>query len=469
MDRREFIKHSTAAVAGSSLLLTACKNRVQSSEYRVQSSENQVMSNEEAMTMRTNPNTGDQVSLLGFGMMRLPEQEQVEGAPFALDQEAVNELVDYALARGVNYFDTAPVYCQGQSEAATGTALARHPRKNYFIATKLSNFSPDTWARKESIAMFERSLQYLQTDYIDYLLLHSIGGTAKGKNSMETFYARYMDNGILDWLVEQKKAGRIRNLGFSFHGDERIFDMLLQWHDEGKYHWDFVQIQYNYLDCYRSQSEQEGKSGAVYLYNELERRGIPAVVMEPILGGRLAKQPVHILREMKQMDIEASPARWALRYAGNPSGMLTVLSGMTYMEHLQENCATYSPLIPITAEEDSMLMHLADAICNLKAVPCTACNYCMPCPYGINIPAIFGYYNTCLAEGLLTKGEEENAYRRARKRWLVGYDKNVERMRQADHCIGCNKCLSHCPQRINIPQEMQKIDALVESLKATTL
>ena len=220
MDRREFIKHSTAAVAGSSLLLTACKKRVQSSEYGVQSSENQVVSSEnqvvssenqvvsseEAMTMRTNPNTGDKVSLLGFGMMRLPEKEQTEGAPFALDQEAVNELVDYALARGVNYFDTAPVYCQGQSEAATGTALARHPRKNYFIATKLSNFSPDTWARKESIAMFERSLQYLQTDYIDYLLLHSIGGTAKGKNSMETFYARYMDNGILDWLVEQKKS-----------------------------------------------------------------------------------------------------------------------------------------------------------------------------------------------------------------------------------------------------------------------
>ena len=135
MDRREFIKHSTAAVAGSSLLLTACKNRVQSSEYRVQSSEYGVQSSEEAMTMRTNPNPGDKVSLLGFGMMRLPEKEQVEGAPFALDQEAVNELVDYALAHGVNYFDTAPVYCQGKSEAATGTALARHPRKNYFIGT----------------------------------------------------------------------------------------------------------------------------------------------------------------------------------------------------------------------------------------------------------------------------------------------------------------------------------------------
>ena len=233
MDRREFIKHSTAAVAGSSLLLTACKNRGGEPPQARRAKESMGREGKEAMTIRINPNTGDKVSLLGFGMMRLPEKEQVEGAPFALDQEAVNELVDYALARGVNYFDTAPVYCQGQSESATGTALARHPRKNYFIATKLSNFSPDTWARKESIAMFERSLQYLQTDYIDYLLLHSIGGTAKGKNSMETFYARYMDNGVLDWLVEQKKVGRIRNLGFSLLfvwclGKNQLFSFLRQ-------------------------------------------------------------------------------------------------------------------------------------------------------------------------------------------------------------------------------------------------
>ena len=466
MDRREFIKHSTAAVAGSSLLLTACKNRVQSSEKQVQSSEYRVQSSEEAMTMRTNPNTGDQVSLLGFGMMRLPEKEQVEGAPFALDQEAVNELVDYALARGVNYFDTAPVYCQGQSEAATGTALARHPRKNYFIATKLSNFSPDTWARKESIAMFERSLQYLQTDYIDYLLLHSVGGTAKGKDSMQTFYARYMDNGILDWLVEQKKAGRIRNLGFSYHGDIKIFDMLLRWHDEGKYHWDFVQIQLNLLDWNHAKVQKARNTNASYLYAELEKRGIPSVIMEPLLGGRLAKQPPHILRTMKQMDIDATPAEWALRFAGTPPTILTVLSGMTYMEHLQENCNTYSPLRPITEQENAMLMKIADDICRMNAIPCTACNYCMPCPYGIDIPNIFGYYNICLSEELLsTDNNNDSAFRKARKKWLVGYDKNVERMRQADHCIGCNKCLSHCPQRINIPQEMQKIDALVESLK----
>lgn len=457
MNRREFIKHTTAAVAGTSLLLSACNQKTESSPTASAKGE---------MSKRINPNTGDEVSLLGYGMMRLPGKEVAEGAPYELDQAVINELVDYALEHGVNYFDTAPVYCRGLSEQATGTALARHPRNKYFVATKLSNFSPDTWSREESMAMFERSLKYLQTDYVDYLLLHSVGGTAAGKNSIQTFEGRYINNGILDWLVEQKAKGRIRNLGFSYHGDVNIFDMLLRWHDEGKYHWDFVQIQLNFLDWNHAKVQSAGNTNASYLYAELEKRGIPSIVMEPLLGGRLAKQPAHILREMKQKDIHATPAEWAFRYAGTPKGILTVLSGMTYMEHLKENCATYSPLRPITPEEDNMLMQLADAICNLKAIPCTACNYCMPCPYGIDIPAVFGYYNACLTEGLLPEGDKhDTAYRKARKKWLVGYDKKVERMRQADHCIGCKHCLSHCPQRINIPAQMQMIDNIAEQLK----
>ena len=450
MNRRDFIKHSAAAVAGTSLLLSACKGERPKAQMDLPESDGA------DMTMRVNPNTGDRVSLLGYGMMRLPVQTGGSGredpdAP--IDQEAVNELVDYALAHGVNYFDTSPVYCQGESEKSTGIALARHPRNTYFVATKLSNFSQSAWPRKESIAMFERSLQFLQTDYVDYLLLHSIGGSSKGKDAMQTFYGRYMDNGILDWLVEQKTKGRIRNLGFSYHGDIRIFDMLLRWHDEGKYHWDFVQIQLNYLDWHYAKRNNPRNTNASYLYAELEKRGIPAVIMEPLLGGRLAKQPTHILREMKRKDINATPAQWAMRYAGTPQGILTVLSGMTYMEHLRENCFTYSPLRPITAEEDAMLMHLADSICDLNAIPCTACNYCMPCPYGLNIPAIFGYYNNCLMDNI------------SDKHWLKGYDRQVERMRQADHCIGCEHCLPHCPQRINIPAEMERVDNFVEQLK----
>lgn len=464
MDRRDFIKQSAAVVAGTSVLLSACGN-----ENRKSKVERQTNEPSGKMTMRRNPNTGDEVSLLGFGMMRLPVVgigTARENANAPIDQEAVNEMVDYALAHGVNYFDTSPVYCQGKSEEATGIALARHPRSSYYIATKLSNFSPDTWKRSEAIAMFERSLQYLNTDYIDYLLLHSIGGSSRGKDAMETFNGRYMDNGILDWLVEQKQKGRIRNLGFSYHGDISIFDMLLRWHDEGRYHWDFVQIQLNYLDWNYAKRLNPRNTDASYLYAELEKRGIPAVIMEPLLGGRLAKQPTHNLREMKRMDIHATPARWALRYAGTPKDILTVLSGMTYMEHLVENCVTYSPLRPITADEDAMLMRLADAICALNAIPCTACNYCMPCPYGLNIPAVFGYYNSCLAEGLTPEGDNrDSAFRKARKRWLVGYNREVPGMRQADHCINCGHCIPHCPQHIDIPKEMQRIDDYVELLK----
>ena len=419
------------------------------------------------MTYRTNPNTGDKVSLLGFGMMRLPVEAggtEREHPDSPIDQTAVNEMVDYALAHGVNFFDTSPAYCQGNSEKVTGIALSRHPRSNYYISTKLSNFSPDSWKREESQAMFERSLRYLQTDYVDYLLLHSIGG---GRDALATFNGRYIDNGILDWLVEQKQKGRIRNLGFSYHGDVRIFDMLLRWHDEGKYHWDFVLIELNYVDWNYANEINPRNTDASYLYGELHKRGIPANVMEPLLGGRLAKQPTPILHEMKKMDINATPAEWAFRFAGTPEGILTVLSGMTYIEHLQENCRTYSPLRPVTPDENAMLMRLAEQIVGMKAVPCTACNYCMPCPYGLNIPIIFSYYNNCLAEELMpiADGSEDREFRKARRRWLLGYDRAVEPARQADHCIGCNHCIPHCPQRIDIPAEMQRIDSFVEQLK----
>ena len=465
MNRREFIKHSTAAVAGTAVLVTACKNGKKDHVANDQTVNGQMVNGQ--MTYRTNPNTGDKVSLLGFGMMRLPVEAggtEREHPDSPIDQQAVNEMVDYALAHGVNFFDTSPAYCQGNSEKVTGIALSRHPRSSYYLSTKLSNFSPDSWKREESQAMFERSLKYLQTDYIDYLLLHSVGG---GSDALATFNGRYIDNGILDWLVEQKQKGRIRNLGFSYHGDVRIFDMLMRWHDEGKYHWDFVLIELNYVDWNYANEINPRNTDASYLYNELHKRGIPANVMEPLLGGRLAKQPSPIVHEMKKMDIHATPAEWAFRYAGTPESILTVLSGMTYIEHLQENCRTYSPLRPITAEENVMLMRLAEQIAGMKAVPCTACSYCMPCPYGLNIPVIFTYYNNCLAEELMpaVSDPDDREFRRARRRWLIGYDRAVPSMRQADHCIGCNDCIPHCPQRIDIPAEMQRIDSFVEQLK----
>ena len=464
MDRREFIKHIGGAAVATSVVLSACKSGDEKPQPLTG-----ILDGQGEMTYRTNPNTGDKVSILGYGMMRLP----VEGGgtfrdhPDAnIDQEMVNQQIDYALEHGVNYFDTSPAYCKGLSEHATGIALARHPRNSYYIATKLSNFSPSTWSREASINMFENSLKELQTDYVDYLLLHSIGGTTKDLDSHQLFDTRYMDNGILDWLVEQKNAGRIRNLGFSYHGDVEIFDMLLRWHDEGRYHWDFVQIQMNYVDWHYADEYNTRNTDASYLYNELHRRGIPVVIMEPLLGGRLADQPDYIVKQMKEREPETPVARWAFRYAGTQEGVLVVLSGMTYMEHLVQNVATYSPLRLITPKEDEFLMKIAEEMMELKIVPCTACNYCMPCPYGLNIPAIFGYYNKSITDGAMPAGNREaKEYWEARKRFLIGYDRNIPALRQASHCIGCGHCKPECPQGIDIPTELHRIDDYVEQLK----
>lgn len=463
MDRREFIK-----ILGGTIATTAVATSCSNSESETSVS-NLVLDGQGQMTLRTNPNTGDKVSILGFGMMRLPVEEggtARENPDSPIDQEMVNKQVDYALEHGVNYFDTSPAYCRGLSEKSTGIALARHPRGSYYIATKLSNFSPATWSREASQEMFENSLRELQTDYIDYLLLHSIGGKSQGYDPLQTFNNRYMNNGILDWLVEQKNKGRIRNLGFSYHGDISIFDMLLQWHDEGRYHWDFVQIELNYLDWHYANEINPRNTDADYLYSELHKRGIPAVIMEPLLGGRLANLPADVAAKLKQREPQSSLARWAFRFAGTPEGVLSVLSGMTYMEHIKDNIETYSPLRPMTEDENAFMMDIANDVYALNAVPCTGCNYCMPCPYGINIPAVFAFYNKCISDGTLpTTDTTDINYQSARRRYLIRYDRAVDKLRQANHCIGCNHCLPHCPQQIEIPKQMQRIDNFTELIK----
>ncbi len=454
IDRREFLKRLGAGAAvTSAVLATGCTPKRTTTAAR-----NEVP--EEGMTYRTNPTSGDRVSLLGFGMMRLPMTAAREGGKSdeAVDQARVDELVDYALAHGVNYFDTSPAYCRGLSERATGTALKRYPRDRYFIATKLSNFSPDTWSRAASMRMYRSSFRELQVDYIDYMLLHGVG-----MGGMEALRGRYLDNGMLDFLVGERKAGRIRNLGFSYHGDIEVFDYLLSRHDE--IHWDFVQIQLNYLDWNYAKQINPRNTDAEYLYGELAKRGIPAVIMEPLLGGRLSKVPDNIVARLKQREPERSVASWAFRFAGSFAGVLTVLSGMRVMEHLQDNLRTYSPLQSLTGEEFEFLQQTATLMMQYKTIPCNDCKYCMPCPYGLDIPAILLHYNKCLNEGEIIDNPQDSAYRRARRAYLIGYDRSVPKLRQASHCIGCNQCSPHCPQGIDIPHELHRIDAYVERLK----
>ncbi|MBR7169954.1 MAG: aldo/keto reductase [Alistipes sp.] len=405
------------------------------------------------MTYRTTPTTGDRVSLLGYGCMRWPQVDPTDrNSP--MDQEQVNRLVDYAIEHGVNYFDTAPVYGRGLSERVTGIALKRHPREKYFIATKLSNMRD--FSREGALAMYRKSFEELQVDYIDYYLLHSIGGG----DGIPTVKKRFFDNGVLEFLLKEREAGRIRNLGFSYHGDVKAFDYLLSLHDQIR--WDFVQIQLNYVDWKHAGRRN---TNADYLYAELWKRGIPSVIMEPLLGGRLASLNEHLTQRLKERRPEESVASWAFRFAGSPEGVLTVLSGMTYLEHLEDNIRTYSPLEPCSEAELTLLEDTAQRYLRYPLIGCTDCLYCMPCPYGLDIPGIFKHYNKCINEGNVSATSGDADYRRARRAFLVGYDRAVPRLRQAAHCIGCRECVDHCPQSIDIPAQLRKIDAYVEDLR----
>ena len=453
ISRRTFLKLFGAGSAATALTVAGCKNK--QTEAAVQEYKQQVEPPLDKMTYRVNPTSKDKVSLLGYGMMRLPGKAD---NPDEYDQEMVNKQVDYAIEHGVNYFDTSPVYCQGKSERCTGIALSRHKRSEYLVATKLSNFHPDSQTREGSIGMYRNSLKELQVDYLDYYLLHAIGG------GMDEFNRRYVDNGLMDFLLEERKAGRIRNLGFSFHGYKEVFDEVLAMHD--KYHWDFVQIELNYLDWNFANEINDRNVDASYLYAELQKKGIPAVIMEPLLGGRLANLPQYLVNELKQHAPDRSVASWAFRYAGTPEGVLTVLSGMTYMEHLKDNLLSFCPLKPLTADEQKYLDDdIARKIVGLENIPCNDCKYCMPCPYGIDIPAIFVHYNKCKNEGTLPTDSGDENYRRLRRQYLIGLDRAVPPMRQASHCIQCGQCEPHCPQSIRIPRELKKIDEFVERLK----
>ena len=457
MARREFLKRLGAGTAATAVALSGCntRNRAAADDRTAQG---EIPT--DRMTYRTNPKTGEKVSLLGYGCMRWPTVSggSARDDADAIDQEEVNRLVDFALAHGVNYFDTSPAYCKGRSERATGIALKRHPRDSYYIATKLSNFAPSTWSREASMTMYRNSFRELQVDRIDYLLLHGIG-----MGGMEALHGRYLDNGVLDFLLAEREAGRIGNLGFSYHGDIEAFDYLLARHD--RYRWDFVQIQLNYVDWRHAKEVNARNTDAEYLYGELSRRGIPAVIMEPLLGGRLSNVHDHIAAKLRQRRPEQSVASWAFRFAGSLPDVLTVLSGMTYMEHLQDNLRTFSPLDELTGDDRAFLEETAQALLRYPTIPCNDCKYCMPCPYGLDIPGILLHFNKCINEGNMPASSRDSAYRQARRAFLVGYDRSVPRLRQADHCIGCNQCVHHCPQAIDIPAQMQRIDRFVEDLK----
>lgn len=459
INRREFIRKAGEGTiaAGAVALAGACAPGKTAKAVAEGQKDDSVLETG-SMELRTNTNNNDKVSLLGYGCMRFKMKKDENGKDIP-DQDDINELVDYALAHGINYFDTAPVYMQGLSEEATGKALSRHPRKDYFIATKLSNFS--NYSHAASMKLYNESFEYLQTDYLDYYLLHSLG-----RGGVENFNARFVDNGMMDFLQGEREKGKVRQLGLSFHGNQEQFDQLLALHD--KYHWDFLQIQMNYWDWQHADGQRN--VNADYLYEQLDKREIPIVVMEPLLGGRLANPAESVANRLKERDPQASMASWAFRFTGSYPRILTVLSGMTYMEHLQDNLKTFMDFQSLTDEEKAYLSKdIADIMANYPTIDCTNCKYCMPCPYGIDIPGIFAHYNKCINAGTFPQSKEQENYEKLRKAYLVSYDRAIPTLRQADHCITCMECIPKCPQSITIPGQLRRIDKYIEKLKQGTL
>ncbi len=404
---------------------------------------------------RTWSKLGETLGMLGLGCMRLPTKSG-GGGGFGrnqpLDQEAVNAMVDYAIAHGINYFDTAPAY--GESEVVTGRALSRHPRTSFKIATKLSNMNGAA-TLEAGKQMFETSLKNLQVDYVDFLLLHNI-------QNMAGYNSRFRTNGLFDWLLEQKAKGRIKHLGFSFHGTNADFPGLVDLYD-----WDFVQIQLNYADWKDMSAGWGGNSGVTsseYLYNYLVGKGIPVLVMEPVKGGALASVSDGIAAVMRERHPDLTPAANALSFVGSLPGVMVTLSGMSNMEQLKENVSLFTGFKAFDQSEMDFMLTVADLYKSKGQIPCTACKYCMPCPQGVDIPGNFKIFNT--ASDVLLLGAEAGDKKSVsnKQRAFLKLYRGQAKGTRADACISCNACLPKCPQHISIPQHLHRISDIVAKL-----
>ena len=363
-----------------------------------------------------------EISKLGFGLMRLPKVKDDEDT---IDRDEAFRLIDLAMKAGVNYYDTAYFYHGGDSEAFAREALSRYPRESFCLATKL----PGSYMRDEgnhTDEIFNGQLEKCGVDYFDFYLLHAVN-----RDIMKTFEA----DKSYEYLSEQKKAGKIKYLGFSYHGDLEFFEELVD-----KYKWDFVQLQINYYDW-------EAQNAKAY-YQILADRNIPCIVMEPVRGGSLHTRNDDARAVFDELG-DASYASYALRYVAQLPNVLTTLSGMSTYEQVVDNIKTFEECKPLSAEESEAVEKANVLFRKNFAVPCTDCKYCVEhCPANVDIPLNFKAYNE---------------YNKTRER--ADFDKEyalVPDNKRATLCIECGVCKSHCPQQINIPRSLKKVRELAE-------
>jgi len=384
------------------------------------------------MNIRTNQISGEKVSLLGYGCMRMPCD-----ADQKIDYGKACQLIDYAYAHGVNYYDTAYVYHGGQSEVFIGAALKKYPRESFFLATKMPGWEVKT-GLDDAKRLFAEQLSRCQVEYFDYYLLHALGD----QGSYDKIYKEY---GVLEYLDAEKAAGRIRNLGFSFHGSLEFFEYMMK-----QRRWDFVQIQLNYLDW----NEQNAKR----LYELCEEYDVPVIIMEPVRGGSLVSLCDESIEILKAAEPAKSTASWAIRFAATPPNVLTVLSGMSAMDQVVDNVATLTDFAPLNNDDYGTLSDAITAYINKGTIACTGCRYCMDCPSGVDIPEVFSIYNQCASAGNLPISIKQNDPDIAKKQAAFkSAFTSLPASAQPSKCTACNKCVEHCPQSIKIPDMLKNI------------
>jgi predicted aldo/keto reductase-like oxidoreductase len=382
------------------------------------------------MQYRQVPKNGDKLSALGFGAMRLPTKRM------KIDEERATRQIRNAIDCGINYIDTAAPYHGGESERFLGRALQGGYREKVKLATKLPPFSVKT--REDMDRILDIQLKKLQTDHIDYYLLHGLEASQ---------WKKLFDLGVLEFLDSAKAAGKIRNAGFSFHGDRKTFKEIIDAYD-----WVFCQIQYNFLD----ETNQAGTEGLHYA----AAKNIAVMIMEPLRGGMLAgKLPKEVEQIYRDAGTERSAAAWALRWVWNHPEVTVVLSGMNDENHITENLKTCEVALPgsMTTGELATMDEVAGTYRKLIKVGCTGCAYCMPCPSGVNIPQCFSIYNDYYMgnNSLITRGMYGMMLMGAMGAPVT----------DASLCRNCGKCTNACPQKIAIPKELKKVRSTLGGLR----
>lgn len=360
---------------------------------------------------------GIETSLLGFGCMRFPVT--AEGK---INEPEAERMLDKAIAAGVNYIDTAYPYHGGDSELFVGKALKKYDRDSFYLATKLPLWLVNSL--DDAKRLFQEQLDKLQTDHIDFYLLHALGRSR---------FDDMVKLGVVDWMAELKEQGKIRYMGFSFHDSYDAFEYIINYRE-----WDFCQIQLNYMDA----EEQAGLRG----YKLAEEKGVPLVIMEPVKGGSLAAFANDITSRFHSLDPEASVASFALRWVGSLPGVKVILSGMTTMEQVEDNLETLGNFKPLSEKESQEISDIVALIKGRVKNGCTGCRYCMPCPAGVDIPGNFRAWNTY---------HMYQNYNVVKRNWEM----DMGESKQAKCCVKCGKCEAACPQKLSIRKDLEQVQA----------